>query len=459
MAALLKDRRLRCALGILSAVLIAGVTSAHAATSGTAAEPLYLAGIPIDFILFGLTLLGVALFHHHTMAVALTGLAAITGYKLLFTGFKFGTGLAGLAGHMAHEWVILGNLFCLLMGFALLSRHFEESKIPDVMPAVLPDDWKGGFVLLVLVFILSSFLDNIAAALIGGTVARHVYKGNVGIGYLAAIVAASNAGGSGSVVGDTTTTMMWIDGISPLSVVDAYVAATLALFVFGIPAALQQHRIQPIVKDMPAGIVVDWTRAAIVIGILVVAILANVTANLKFPALLDQLPVIGFAVWVVILAMAGIRAPDWSVMPETFKGTIFLLALVTCASMMPVEKLPAAAWQTALSLGFISAVFDNIPLTALALKQGGYDWGYLAYAVGFGGSMIWFGSSAGVALSNMYPEAKSVGLWVKKGWHVAVAYVVGFFFMLAVLGWHPDTGHKKTGAVAPAALATTVAQR
>ena len=61
--------------------------------------------------------------------------------------------------------------------------------------------------------------------------------------------------------------------------------------------------------------------------------------------------------------------------------------------MMPVEKLPAASWQTAFGLGFVSAVFDNIPLTALALKQGGYDWGFLAYAVGFGGSMIWFGSS------------------------------------------------------------------
>jgi hypothetical protein len=33
-------------------------------------------------------------------------------------------------------------------------------------------------------------------------------------------------------------------------------------------------------------------------------------------------------------------------------------------------------------MGFVSAVFDNIPLTALALKQGGYDWGMLAYAVG-----------------------------------------------------------------------------
>ena len=73
----------------------------------------------------------------------------------------------------------------------------------------LPEDWKGGFVMLVMVFVISSFLDNIAAALIGGAMAHQLFKGKVHIGYLAAIVAASNAGGSGSVVGDTTTTMMW----------------------------------------------------------------------------------------------------------------------------------------------------------------------------------------------------------------------------------------------------------
>jgi Na+/H+ antiporter NhaD/arsenite permease-like protein len=88
-------------------------------------------------------------------------------------------------------------------------------------------------------------------------------------------------------------------------------------------------------------------------------------------------------------------------------------------------------------LGFLSSVFDNIPLTALAIRQDGYDWGFLAYAVGFGGSMIWFGSSAGVALSNIYPEARSVWAWLKAGWHIALAYVVGFFVMLALLGWHP----------------------
>jgi Na+/H+ antiporter NhaD/arsenite permease-like protein len=339
---------------------------------------------------------------------------------------------------MQHEWVILANLFLLLMGFAILSRHFEESRVPDEMPALLPDDWKGGLALLAIVFILSGFLDNIAAALIGGTMARHVFRGKVHIGYLAAIVAASNAGGAGSVVGDTTTTMMWIAGISPLLVVEAYIAAIAAFAVFAVPAAVMQHRVSPIVRNAPSGLRVEWVRVWIVAAILVVAIAANVTANLRFPAVLDILPVLGIAVWIVILATAPLRRPDWKIMPETFKGTIFLLALVTSASMMPVEELPAPSWQTALGLGFLSSVFDNIPLTALALKQGGYDWGYLAYTVGFGGSMVWFGSSAGVAISNMYPEAKSVGLWLKHGWYIAVAYVVGFFMMLAILGWHPD---------------------
>jgi len=405
---------------------------------GILIEPILILGIPVDFILFALTLLGVALFHRHTLPVALTGLSTIVIYKLVFTGFKFGAGLGGLGQHMAHEWVTLTNLFLLLMGFALLSRHFEESRIPDEMPALLPDDWKGGVTLLFLVFVLSSFLDNIAAALIGGTVARHVFQGKVHIGYLAAIVAASNAGGSGSVVGDTTTTMMWIAGVSPLSVLEAYVAAIVAMLILAVPASLQQQRFSPILKKPPSGLKIDRTRVFIVAAILIAALAANITANLKFPALMDTIPLLGLAVWAVILLTAALRRPDWSVMPETFKGTVFLLALVTAASMMPVEKLPAAAWQTALGLGFVSAVFDNIPLTALALKQGGYDWGYLAYAVGFGGSMIWFGSSAGVALANMYPEAKSVGRWVTQGWFVTVAYVVGFFVMLAVLSWHPD---------------------
>ena len=402
-----------------------------------------VAGIPVDFILFAITLAGVAVFHHHTLRVAVIGLAVITTYKLLFSSFAGTPGLVGLVQHLGHEWVTVANLFGLLLGFALLSKHFEDSRLPAILPRFLPDDWKGGFVMLILVFVLSSFLDNIAAAMIGGAMAHTLFKGRLHVGFLAAIVAASNAGGAGSVVGDTTTTMMWIAGVPPLQVFDAYVAAVPALLFFSVIAARQQHALQPIAKDAPAGTQVDWGRLGVVVAILLTAIVANVYFNLRHPEVLSRVPVIGIAVWAAVLATAPLRKPDWSLLVPATRGSIFLLSLVLCASMMPVEHLPVASWQSALGLGFVSAVFDNIPLTALALHQGGYDWGFLAYAVGFGGSMIWFGSSAGVALASMFPQARSVADWLKNGWHIALGYLLGFAIMLFTLGWHADPPHKE----------------
>ena len=93
-------------------------------------EPILVLGIPVDFILFALTLIGIALFHHHTLPIALAGLAVITGYKLAFTGFKFGTGLAGFGQHILHEWVILANLFLLLMGICALIQAFRGEQNP-----------------------------------------------------------------------------------------------------------------------------------------------------------------------------------------------------------------------------------------------------------------------------------------------------------------------------------------
>ena len=396
-----------------------------------------MAGIPVEFVLFALTLLGVSLWHHRTLEVAATGLATIALYKLAFGSFRGNAGLDGLLNHLAHEWVLVANLACLLLGFAVLSRHFEKSHLPFALPKVLPDDWRGAFVLLAIVFVLSSFLDNIAGALIGGAMAHSLFK-KLHIGYLAAIVAASNAGGAGSVVGDTTTTMMWIDGVSPGDVLPAYVAAMTALLVFGVPASRQQHKYSPLVKDVKRQPSIDWMRVAIVLTILVSAIAANVIVNLNFPDYAERFPFVGVSVWAIILASTPIRRPDWEVLGEASRGTAFLLSLVISASMMPVEQLPIPSWRTALGMGFISAVFDNIPLTKLALDQGGYDWGVLAYCVGFGGSMTWFGSSAGVAIANLFPQARSVGGWIRHGWYVPVAYVVGFFVMLALLGWHPQ---------------------
>jgi Na+/H+ antiporter NhaD/arsenite permease-like protein len=409
-----------------------------------------LGPVRLEFIIFGLILAGVALFHKQTFWVAVIGLSVLLIFKFTFDpGFNIIKHLFGttpIADQLMDknlrqgEWGIILNLLGLLLGFALLSKVFEESGVPDILPKYLPNDWKGPFILLVFVMILSSFLDNIAAALIGGTIAIVVFKNRVHIGFIAALVAASNAGGSGSVVGDTTTTMMWIDGVSPFNVLHAFIAAGVAVLFFAWFASHQQDKYQPIQKDATPGARVDGMRLLMVALILIGAIISN---------FLYDMPALG--VWIAIIIGAFLRPVPWKEVPGAIKGTIFLLCLVTCASLMPVEDLPNASWVTAFGMGFLSAVFDNIPLTKLCLDQGHFDWGMLAYTVGFGGSMIWFGSSAGVAITNKFPEARNVGKWIRHGWHVTVAYIIGFFVLLFVMGWEPadNKEHKVVNCPVP----------
>jgi hypothetical protein len=220
--------------------------------------------------------------------------------------------------------------------------------------------------------------------------------------------------------------MMWIAGVPALCVARGFIGAVGAVVFSGVVAGRAQQAVHPIRKDPPKDLTIDRTRLVVVGLIIGGTIAANVL--LDFPAV---------GVWAGILLGGLLRPTPWGELSKAWKGSLFLLSLVLSASLMPVESLPAPSWQTVFTLGFVSAVFDNIPLTALAIYQNGYDWGMLAYAVGYGGSMIWFGSSAGVAITNSFPEAKDTGRWIKEGWHVAVAYVLGFVVMLLLVGWHP----------------------
>ena len=394
-------------------------------------------GVPVEFVLFGLMLLAVALFHKRALAISLIGLFVILTYEALVSAFPTGTGAEALLVHFEHEWVTVTNLLLLLVGFEMLASHFEHSNISDHLPCHLPTGWAGSLALLGIIFVLSGFLDNIAAAVLGGVMARHVYKGKVSVGFLAAIVASANAGGAGSVIGDTTTTIMWLNGVSPLTVLPAYVASIFAFAVFAPLGAMCQHRVQPISPRDFCDKPLHWRRIWIVVAILTAAVATNILANLLSTGK-ETAPWLGMALWAAILLTSPISRPDWSGIRPAFKGALFLVALVLSASLMPVKALPDPSLTSSFALGLLSSVFDNIPLTVMALEQGGYDWALLAYAVGFGGSMVWFGSSAGVALTNDYPEGRSVKAWLMQGWYVPVAYIFGFAMMALILGWNPS---------------------
>ena len=148
--------------------------------------------------------------------------------------------------------------------------------------------------------------------------------------------------------------------------------AVVAVVVCGVPAAMQQQRYSPILKHAHQHTRIDWPRLGIVITMLVVAIVVNVLINSRFHEHSERFPWLGAAVWLVILASTGVRRPDWELMPEAFKGSVFLLALVLCASMMPVDRLPAASWQTAFGLGFLAHRLRLPPLVELQY------WKYMA---------------------------------------------------------------------------------
>jgi Na+/H+ antiporter NhaD/arsenite permease-like protein len=412
------NRVLRIYLGLVGIVLVGGFALAERRAGGGHA----VLGVPFEFLPFAMTLLGVALLHARALEVALAGAATVALYKVSFAGFDF-------PAHVVHEWRILVNLLGLLVGFALLADHFERSHLPKRIPAVLPAGALGAFALLVLVWILSAFLDNIAAAIIGGVAAKAAFRGRISIAYVAAIVACANAGGAGSVIGDTTTTMMWIEGVPATMVMRAFLPALAALVVVGALASRAQVRLQPVVSDPSSEKAsVDAGRLVVVGLVLAGTVAANVL--LDFPAV---------GVWAALLVAIPLRAPRWSEIPGSLRGAFFLVSLVLAASMMPVEDLPSASARTAFGLGVVSSIFDNIPLTKLAIEQNGYDWALLAYAVGYGGSMTWFGSSAGVAITKEFPQARDLGRYLKEGWPVALAYVVGFAAYLLVFRWLPWT--------------------
>ena len=111
-------------------------------------------------------------------------------------------------------------------------------------------------------------------------------------------------------------------------------------------------------------------------------------------------------------------------MLKAIPNTVFLLVLVYSAKLIPLEVIANiifAAFNSfavpvdydivAVVLGLISPIFDNIPLASMALDIGGFQWSFLALAIGFGGSMLWFGSSAGVALAKDFPELEQTRDW------------------------------------------------
>jgi hypothetical protein len=105
--------------------------------------------------------------------------------------------------------------------------------------------------------------------------------------------------------------------------------------------------------------------------------------------------------------------------PEAAKGSVFC-SLVLSASMSRYTSYRAPHRKSNLGLDCLGGVRQHSPHQARA-GAGGYDWAALAFAVGFGGSMIWFVLQPAWRYQPV-PGGQTVGQWLREV--VAVAYVV-----------------------------------
>jgi len=397
------------------------------------------------------TLANVAYFHHQSRFVAMGGAVIVSAY------FAFLGGSLGEKIH--HEWHQLVEVGVLLVGYPVLSGLFNLSNLGHKMPEILPDDERGGRRLLYFVFWASALLDNIAAALLGGAVARTIFHGRFTMHYVGAIIIASNAGGAPWATGDTTTTMMSMRGVSHLELFPALIGSWVAFWVStnGIGpikgAALLQQQAAPIQKKGDASPLDQFALRCF--GF---TAFTTVVANMGF----HQAPIglaIGLTASLIAFKLKGrlvwadkkiqekeeereisetlsLRSGKGQAMPlllrkplEEGRDAVMLLAsLMWTASLLPLDALPAASRITTLAVGLLSSVFDNIPLTKLCLDQGGYIPSLLAYSVGVLGSLTPIGSSAAVALlGETYQEGQNWSHWFKNGWvRMFVACLLGF---------------------------------
>ncbi|MBF0345553.1 MAG: hypothetical protein HQL06_15165 [Nitrospirae bacterium] len=370
-----------------------------------------------EFSSFILVLLVLMIFHKHKLLTAISGFTALSVIYLLRHG------IGAYLHHLAQpsEYHLLYNLILLLPGFAMVAYYFEESGFDERISRVIRSDT----ILLWAVFCLSIVLDNIAAAMIGGVLLSTRYGREVPFIMVVSVIASSNLGGAGSFAGDTTTVMLFVNGVSITTLAKGYAASIPAQVVINLFA--KRHDCIPVQIAQNNSKLLNVRMFFPLIGVPGLA-LGNI--------MLDQ-PGLGLWAGLTLGILIGRVRFHWQSIKQSVENTLFLTILVATAGLLPLNKLQPVLIEfsqntIAVILGLLSPWFDNIPLTKIAMDIGGFDWGLLAFCVGFGGSAMWFGSSAGVAIALKFPQVYETKRWLKPFFIVMLSYIVGVTIYLGV---------------------------
>ncbi len=313
-------------------------------------------------------------------------------------------------------------------GFSLITRRISARRKVTLL-----------WIIAWLTFFVSAVLDNLTTTIVMLSLLRKVLPDRDSRLFFAGIVViAANAGGAWTVIGDVTTTMLWIrQKIGTIDVMrELFLPSVVCLLLplLAVGPFLRGH-LPPVEapdSDERDGGIKTWHRALFLVlgllGLLSVPIFKAVTHLPPFVGMMLSLAIL----WIVselvdqtldesLQSTTGVVAVLKRVDMSTILFFLGILLAVGSLSATGVLGGLAAALDARLPgrdaiafvIGLVSAIVDNVPLVAAGIEM--YDlpqndrfWMFLAYCAGTGGSCLVIGSAAGVAAMGI---AKIDFLW------------------------------------------------
>ncbi|WP_428017020.1 sodium:proton antiporter NhaD [Arcobacter sp.] len=303
--------------------------------------------------------------------------------------------------------------------------------------------WVTGF----LAFFISPIADNLTTALILSTVLITIDKNKKEFLVPGAIniVVAANAGGAWSPFGDITTLMVWTAG---KGVFTDFFYLFPASFIGFIVTSFLLSRFVP--NSKPAFDISKETKPELMTGANIVIALGILTIILAvishqvfhFPAMWGMLFGLALLKLYTIRIVKKYNSP-LNIFHSIAKienntllfffgilaavGALYFIGWLGLAVVVYEPEMLGATWAN-ISVGLLSAVVDNVPVMSAVLKanpQMGLDqWMLVTMTAGIGGSLISFGSAAGVGVMGKMPGVYTFASHMKYAWTVFIGYVV-----------------------------------
>ena len=350
-------------------------------------------------------------------------------------------GLQENIGEIASLWLFL--LAAMTFVAYLNKKGLIESLIYRFLPRQVSER-KLLIMAGLFSFVFSSLADNITATLISVALILSLdLSAAKTLRFATVVVFAVNSGGVAMITGDVTTLMIFLAGkvsITNLLLLSLPALTAVLLLAAMLSWSLRDHAIiQHKENDLAR---VDLAIAAIFI----LTILATIAGNVMF----DIPPVLSFLTGLsVMFLVARAYGEDTENHPILnyirqieFDTLLFFLGiLLIVGSLKEIHALDSfvalyqhmPAWAANYLMGLLSAVIDNVPLTAALLKADVtmtlQEWMALTYAVGVGGSLLIIGSAAGIVAMSKIDEL-TFGSYLKFFIALIIAYSVGYSSVL-----------------------------